>query len=236
MNVTINGTPIRLEHISGRVRSEKHITSSDLGEDTPEVKSKSKGKAARGMLTEFWLAGDDGKEHCFTLSGRLPLQTGQYISLIQAYGKAQSMLVAVANHSSQKISFIGSPAYALRWLGVSKSNSTMGMVVYAVCALLALLLWLVTEGNLMVVLVITVVAGIGSQYMIGNRDATHKYQSEIEFKKGIMTYADQVRTAVSVLGSNDADSLLDVKAQSDDTGTGDPAPAPALVPEPPQNS
>lgn len=223
MNVTINGTPIRLEHITGRVRSEKHITSSDLGEDKPE--GKSKGKAARGTLTEFWLADDDGKEHCFTLSGKLPLQTGQYISLIQAYGKVQSMLVAVANHSSQKISFIGSPAYALRWLGVSKSGSAMGMVAYAVCALLALLLWLATEGNLMVVLVITVIAGIGSQYMLGSRDATHKYHSEIEFKKGIMTYADQVRTVISVLGSNDTDSLLDVKTQSDDAGAGDPVPA-----------
>lgn len=223
MNVMINGTPIRLEHISGRVRSEKHITASDLGEDKPE--GKHKGKAARGTLTEFWLADDDGKEHCFTLNGKFPLQTGQYISLIQAYGKVQSMLVAVANHSSQKISFINNPAYALRWLGVSKSGSAMGMAVYTVCALLALLLWLATEGNLMMVLVITVLAGIGSQYMIGSRDATHKYRNEIEFKKGIMTYADQVRTAVSVLGSNDTDSLLDVKAQSDDTGTGNSTPA-----------
>ena len=224
MNVTINDTPLRLEHISGRVRSEKLIKASELGECKPEAKGS---KPLRGMLTEFWLVGDDGKEHCFTLNGKLPLQTGQYISLIQAHGKTQSMLVAVANHSSQKISFVVSPTHALRWLGIRKGRPFMGMALYIVCALLSLFLWLATEGNLMMVVVITAMAGIGTQFMMGSRDANQKYQSELAFKKSIMTYADQVRTAVSVLGSNDTDSLLDINSQNEETDSPAVAPVPA---------
>ncbi len=219
MNVAINNQSVSLEHTSGRVLSSKHVKLADLSQDGAEKETPSPGEPVPGptgagaTLTEFWMSCDDGKDQCFTLSARLQLQEGHYISLIKANTQAQGMLVALTNHTTQKTTFIGAPAAALRWLGLSRNNSSLIMALYIVCALLCLALWLLTGGDLMVLVAVTGVAALGAQLSLGRRDATRLYKNEVEFRKSILAYANQVRTAVSVLGSNDTDSLLAVKAQ-----------------------
>jgi hypothetical protein len=225
MQIKVLGAPLELEHSSGRVIQRKFLTPSGMFDPGPgggaATERPGPGKQAVGTITEFWLVQDNGGDQCFTLNGRLPIDSGQRISLIRAGTGDQSLLVALANHSSRRLSHIGTAAYALRWLGVVKPNTSLSLGIYIVSILLCLTLWAATEYDLFTLMLGATALSVGGHYYFDKRHADRVVQGEKDFKQAIASYAVQLRSLDAASGAEEDDLLPELPPLG-----GDPAPAP----------
>ncbi len=231
MNITVLGTPLALDHDTGRISSVKYLRANSANADT---------SAAFGpkgdTVTECWMYSGD-KDSCITLYGNIPLQAGHEISLIKARSPKSGMYVAVANHSTRKVTLTGSAESILQWLGLSTSSAA-SFVVYLLCGLLCLPLWLYNEKDMLPVIGLILVCAVGVQFYLLSRVKYRLQQGVSVLAKGIRSYAEELRRTVEVLGSassGPAPALDQPEAKEADPGavvTSSPADAaPPAAPE-----
>ena len=205
MNATVNKVPFRLEHVTGRILSEKRFKATDLGADGKKSKD---GPPRSDTVTEFWLANDTGGEHCYTVHANLTLRPGQHVSLITAHGPSQSMLVAIANHANRRVTYTAATEHTLRWLGL-KGGNMLTVLAYILCALICLPLWFASDGNIILSAGIVMVCAVGVQFGLGKRDKNKEARAAVEYRQHVAAYADQICTAVAVMESSAPESVLE---------------------------